>query len=311
MQGQPMQGQPMQGQPMQGQPMNPNQGAHGAQMMGGPQNMALVGMQPSTTAGMIPVITKEPKTGIPIAWTPNNADGSHALQYIQAVTINQKISTTEIASAALGCAWEKPNKYDITDLNTGFMVGKFVEESGCCQRNCCKANRAFKADIQHHSGYPLFKIDRRRQCICTMWCYTCGGGVGDCIGNSMTVSDVNGSVIGYVELARSFELCFGATWLKILNADREVQYKIGGNHWSIACGKGAGGMCGDKHVQLLDKNGERISTIVKKWKGILQEGMTDADTLQLYFPDEADVNMKACLIAGVLLFDYLVFEKKE
>merc|ERR1719361_1550572 len=109
------------------------------------------------------------------------------------------------------------------------MVGKFKEESDCCERNCCKPIRSFKADISHHSGHPLFKIERPMQCMCQAFCYTFGGGVGDCCGNSMIISDRNGNHIGFIEVASSFAFPFGASWLKISNSHKEMRYLLGGN----------------------------------------------------------------------------------
>merc|ERR1719186_818354 len=252
-----------------------------------------INQQPSTAPQITPVVTQQPKTGECTAWLPNNADGTHPLHYIQAVTLTQKISLTEVVT---GC--EKSNKFDITDLNTNLMIGKFVENSECCERNCCKPIRSFEADITHHSGHPLFKLKRPMQCMCQCGCYTFGGGVGDCCGNSMIIFDRNGSIIGFVEVVSSFACPFGASWLKISDANKEVRFWLGGNLYDIGCGVGAGGICGDKHVQLLDADGQRISTVVKKWRGMMKEGFTDADVLQLYFPNSADVSDKACLIGA-------------
>jgi len=252
------------------------------------------------------VVVQQPKTGEVTAWLPNNPDGTHPLQYITGVRLSQKISLTELLTG-----FEKANRFHITDLSSNLLIGTFKEQSGCLERQFCKPIRSFNADIEHHSGVPLFKVERPLQCLCQLGCYTIGGGVGACCGNSMTISDKSGNNIGFIELQTSFACPVGATWLKISDANKQVRYFMGGNLWSIGCGTGAGGMCGDKHVQLQDAAGQPCSTIVKKWKGIMQEGLTDADVLELMFPSDANVNDKACLIAAMLLFDYLVFEKKE
>ena len=253
-----------------------------------------------------PVIMQQPRTGEISAWLPNNQDGSHPLQYINGVILTQKISITELVTG-----FEKANKFDITDMQTGLLLGKFVEESECCERNFCKPIRSFKADITHHSGHPLFKIERPMQCLCQCGCYTIGGGVGKFCGNSMIINDKFGNLIGFIELQTSFACPFGSKWLSIMDSNRQVKYLMGGNLFDIGCGNGAGGMCGDKHVQILDANGRRISTIVKKWQGIMKEGMTDADVLHLPFPAGSDHRDKCLLIGATLLIDYLIFEKKD
>lgn len=268
--------------------------------------MAGYGQTPNESQQIQPVVMQQPKSGEVTAWLPNNNDGTHPLQYIQGVRLTQKISLTEMVTG-----FEKANRFNISDLSSSLLIGTFKEQSGCLERNFCKPIRSFNADIEHHSGHPLFKIERPMQCRCQLCCYTIGGGVGACCGNSMTISDRNGNHIGFIELQTSFACPFGATWLKISDVNKEVRFFMGGNLWAIGCGTGAGGMCGDKHVQLLDAARQPTSTIVKKWKGFAQEGFTDADVLELVFPSDANVNDKACLIAAMLLFDYLVFEKKE
>merc|ERR1712164_165929 len=128
--------------------------------------------QPLQNQQIQPVITQQPKTGEVSAWLPNNQDGTHPLQYINGVILTQKISLTEVMTG-----FEKSNKFDISDMQTGLLLGKFVEESECCERNFCKPIRSFRADIFHHSGHPLFKIQRPMQCLCQCGCYTFGGGV--------------------------------------------------------------------------------------------------------------------------------------
>jgi len=59
------------------------------------------------------------------------------------------------------------------------------------------------------------------------------------------------------------------------------------------------------------KKGEaEYGKIVKKWSGLLKEGVTDADNFGVMFPAAWDVRMKALFLGAVFLIDFVHFKNQ-
>ena len=62
---------------------------------------------------------------------------------------------------------------------------------------------------------------------------------------------------------------------------------------------------------LIRKSGEGIGRISKKWSGLLQESLADADNFSVTFPAELPVTEKSVLLGAVFLIDFVHFENKS
>ena len=62
---------------------------------------------------------------------------------------------------------------------------------------------------------------------------------------------------------------------------------------------------------LIRKSGEEIGRSSKKWSGLLQESLADADNFSVTFPAELPVTEKSVLLGAVFLIDFVHFEGKS
>jgi hypothetical protein len=60
----------------------------------------------------------------------------------------------------------------------------------------------------------------------------------------------------------------------------------------------------------IRKNGVECGKITKKWSGLMQEGITDADNFGVMFPADGDVELRALFLGAVFLIDFVHFENK-
>ena len=44
------------------------------------------------------------------------------------------------------------------------MIGRFFEDSQCCERICCKSNRSFSGTIQDYQNSIMFQVQRPLKC---------------------------------------------------------------------------------------------------------------------------------------------------
>ena len=96
--------------------------------------------------------------------------GLEHLQGLDSIFMKQRIDTLELFTG-----WQVQNKWKLSDPVTGDLIAAFKEDSECCQRQCCKNARAFKADISDSQGNVLFKMDRPFHCQCICCADACDG----------------------------------------------------------------------------------------------------------------------------------------
>lgn len=58
----------------------------------------------------------------------------------------------------------------------------------------------------------------------------------------------------------------------------------------------------------IQKGGQELGKITKKWSGLAKETFTDADNFGITFPPEIDLSQKAVLLGAVFLIDFVHFE---
>ena len=58
----------------------------------------------------------------------------------------------------------------------------------------------------------------------------------------------------------------------------------------------------------IQKGGQELGKITKKWSGLVKESFTDADNFGITFPKGIDLSQKAVLLGAVFLIDFVHFE---
>lgn len=61
----------------------------------------------------------------------------------------------------------------------------------------------------------------------------------------------------------------------------------------------------------IQKGGQELGKITKKWSGLAKESFTDADNFGIAFPKGIDLSQKAVLLGAVFLIDFVHFENSK
>ncbi|XP_031637862.1 phospholipid scramblase 2-like [Contarinia nasturtii] len=214
------------------------------------------------------------------------------LEYLTAVDqllIKQKV---EIAEAFIG--FETKNKYVIKN-SMGQNVFWAVEDTGCCNRNCCGENRSFDIKIFDASRREVLHFSRP-SCDCACFCCCI-----PCCPDAIEVSSPPGNLIGRV--VEKWSICYPQFSIK--NQHGEEKLRIEGPLCTTSC-------CGNDVVfHVVTKDGTQIGKISKQWSGFAREYLTDADNFGVNFPLDLDVRMKATLLGACILMDMRYFEHTE
>ncbi|GMT27523.1 hypothetical protein PFISCL1PPCAC_18820 [Pristionchus fissidentatus] len=224
-----------------------------------------------------------------------NNDIPPGLEYLAIVDNIQIKQKHELLEIALG--WETNNKYVIMN-GVGQQIYYAFEETGCCSRQCCGAQRGFIMHIVDNFGKEVMRINRE-----FMLCAGCGccAVPGSCCSHRLTVEAPPGNVIGTVN--QRVSCCTGA--YQVCDADGNAVLDCEGPGPCIMCG------CGDKVFEVRTNSGAEIGAIRKKWAGFLQETFTDSDNFGVNFPIDLSVRTKATLIGATFLIDFMHFETKD
>lgn len=246
--------------------------------------------------------TTQPKSYQWMAKPENRGDVPAGLEYIDSLTsihLKQKIDTLEVLTG-----WQVRNKFRLTDPVTGQVIGLFKEESDCFQRQCCKNQRAFKANIIDSQGQTIFSLDRPLHCNCFCCPTACDGGCGQ----EITANDSSGNFLGKVTMQQQCAICVCCLdWmLNIADANGQVKWKLGNGICAATCV-----CCDDRYLYVYDSDGNKVSTVTKQWRGMATECCTPADSILIEFPNGMTVQEKATLIGAVLLSDYNLWEQQN
>ena len=219
---------------------------------------------------------------------PNCPKGLEYLTQVDQLIVHQKV---ELLEAFTG--WEGANQYVIKNT-VGQQVYYAAEKSNCCERQCCLNARSFEMRIVDNLNQDVMLI--RRPLRCTSPCYCCTG-----FRQFMEVQCPPGNIIGYVQA--DFSIFYPS--FTILGFDMEPVLRIHAPLFGHGCCT-----CEPKYqVKTLDD--QEIGLIQKKWSGLAKEAFTQADNFGINFPMDLDVKVKACLLAGLFMIDFLYFEKSD
>uniref|UniRef100_A0A6E8VNB5 Phospholipid scramblase n=1 Tax=Anopheles coluzzii TaxID=1518534 RepID=A0A6E8VNB5_ANOCL len=214
---------------------------------------------------------------------PNCPPGLEYLTAIDQLLVHQKV---ELLEAFTG--FETANKYTVKNT-LGQKVYWAMEDTGCCNRMCCGAARAFDMKILDTYQNEVLHFNRPLRCS-SCW-FPC------CL-QTMEVTAPPGNVIGYVEQDWSIL----TPQFSIKNQNGETVLKISGPFCTFS-------ICGDVEFEVLSTNGTQVGKISKQWSGLGREMFTDADHFGINFPMDLDVRVKATLLGALFLIDYMFFEK--
>uniref|UniRef100_A0A182WKA7 Phospholipid scramblase n=1 Tax=Anopheles minimus TaxID=112268 RepID=A0A182WKA7_9DIPT len=214
---------------------------------------------------------------------PNCPPGLEYLTAIDQLLVHQKV---ELLEAFTG--FETANKYTIKNT-LGQKVYWAMEDTGCCNRMCCGAARAFDMKVLDTFQNEVLHFNRPLRCS-SCW-FPC------CL-QTMEVTAPPGNVIGYVEQDWSIL----TPQFSIKDQNGETVLKISGPFCTFS-------ICGDVEFEVLSTNGTQVGKISKQWSGLGRELFTDADHFGINFPMDLDVRVKATLLGALFLIDYMFFEK--
>ena len=83
------------------------------------------------------------------------------------VQIQQDIQGLEFLS---GCELENKYKLEVHTQHQGIQLFKAKEQSGCCQRQCCRKRREFAMNIEDNRGAPIITMQRPGCRLAQPWC---------------------------------------------------------------------------------------------------------------------------------------------
>jgi len=221
--------------------------------------------------------------------------GLQVLTDLDHLIFQQKV---EILEMQLGGNIETPNKYSVKDSSGQemFTAEERMENDAGEQFHmgwmCCGAARSFDIGVCDKQGNEVIRLYRKMKSL---------GELGCCRQADVEVSipaagahDVVGYVVKVWQWTRSeFE---------VKDKSGQTVLIIKGPCCPLACGGDL-----DFRVMTADKVNE-VGKITKKWAGIGNEFLTDAETFHLTFPKDLDVAVKATLIGAALLIDFAFFE---
>ena len=221
-------------------------------------------------------------------------DPLEILKTAPVVKIKQQLELIEIIS---GC--ETKNRYDVyAEVNNQkYYLFRCKEESGCCMRYCCTGdNRAFIIKCTLPSGEVFANFNRPFKCTC-----------GCCNRPEMINTFSNGEKFGTVK--QPCTCC--SPHFETYDEKDGIKYilEIDCCQCGFCCRRGVCGKCTEVNGSIFknDNLQKHVGTFRKKEKCIQEMG-SNANTFTMNFPNDADVNDKLNLIAGIILIDYMFYE---
>lgn len=179
---------------------------------------------------------------------------------------------------------ETANTYSVLGARQGRGLQEFIaqEESSCCCRNFCKSGRSWAMDVNSKdNGRLAIHIIRPYRYFF----------------HEIQVLDAFDRVLGYVK--RKCSIC--SRQYVLHSPDGTPQLLISSpcfSPWTF-------------HIYDYDNTREPIGQISKKWSGMMQELMTDADNFAATFPPSLPNEAKATILGAVFLIDFMYFEDNE
>lgn len=224
-----------------------------------------------------------------------------SLQNLNQVLIKQPMRGKEIL-CEMFCGCEMENLYTIQEVNeeakTATPLFTLKEESNCCLRQCCKAQRPLVLNATYPDQTdqePLFIIDKPYR----MGCCCCAAT--NCMGRNYMEVFVGGVCLGSV---REKCLCNCRVAYAIFDSSEVLLCSV--ERCACYC------ECMDVKFEILTPEGEETGkTISKLFGGFLKEMFTTNDNFQVEFPDFMDtIPKKLLMICAAMMIEFRHFEQK-
>jgi len=202
----------------------------------------------------------------------------------------------EVLEVQLGA--ETSNKYSVKNSSGQelFTAEERMENSAGEQFHiglmCWGAARSFDIGVFDAQSNEVIRLYRKMKSLAVLGC--CRQGDVEVSVPAAGSHDVVGHVVKVWQWTRSeFE---------VKDKNGQDVLLIEGPCCSYAC-------CGDLEFRVLTADRRKeVGRITKKWAGIGNEILTDAETFHLTFPKDLDVSVKATLLGAALLIDFAFFE---
>ncbi|KAK5983444.1 Phospholipid scramblase, partial [Trichostrongylus colubriformis] len=186
--------------------------------------------------------------------------GLEYLTMIDRIVVHQLIELREIV-----LNYQTRNKYVLLNAN-GEQVYYAFEESSLCMRCWCDMHRSFTMHIVDNFGKEVLRVTRPFKC-CGGGCYGCFACI-DCCTYECSVEAPPGNVIGSVVQRQA---CCASSF-DVKNEGDQIILSIDGPF--IACGRNV-------EFPIRTPSGASVGDITKKWRGLLRELVTNADTFSV------------------------------
>ncbi|XP_070380838.1 phospholipid scramblase 3-like [Dermacentor albipictus] len=214
--------------------------------------------------------------------------GLEYLVQIDHLLVHQAVQLMEVVTS-----WEMQNKYVVKNT-MGQFVFMAIEESGCCQRQCCGNIRSFQMTLLDYRNVQVLRLFRPLRCECSCLCCCCL--------QEMDVRDASMTMMGFVRM----ECTIIFPNFSVLDSQGNVVLLIKGPCCTTSI------CCEDVVFDILARDGvTKLGGITKTYTGFIREAGTDADNFTVTFPLDLDVKIKAVLLGAVFLIDYIYFENSS
>lgn len=195
------------------------------------------------------------------------------------------------------CNWEGNNEYTVFN-NQRQPLFKAREDTDCCTRQVCGAQRPFDIWVTDGAQRPVLHLERPLKCCCSCFIMCC-----DCCAQELRVTDSARNEAAVGSIIQRFACC--SPNFAIRDDMGNTLYRLVGPCWNCSC-------CGDVEFKVLnpldDDDAEPVAVIAKKLGNLVQEAFTDADNFGVKFPQQMPTQHKALLLSAVFLVDFMYFE---
>jgi len=257
-----------------------------------------LGLQTDTSGGWMP--TPQMACDIP---------GLEKLMVVHDLYVKQDIQALEALSG--GCC-EFNNKYKIFN-ESGQLVYNATEESDACCRCCCAPIHTMTIHFTDENNKEVATMDRPFKCSgCCPHCFECCNQRATvAMGDDRKIRTMLHQPIGGGGFRPTVNIVKGVTDIEADPTEGEI---VGLFEGPKCC---FGGFF--ESTFAVRTPGERetakvVGTIVKEgtkdFKSAARELLTDADNFKMHFEPDLDPEMRATMMAGQVLLDFMFFENE-
>jgi len=231
---------------------------------------------------------------------------SPAMQVMEGVsglTIKEKVSLVEAATALLGQEVEMANKYSILDAGTGEQIFYAVEQTDCITRQvkqCCGDCAPWSVDILlTKKGHQQKAFHMERPFTCTCCCFN---------RPVVEISDTSGRSIGRV--VDPCTCCAMTFHVHDAQGNDVVTADGGCCQWGICCPLPCG-PCSKIDFDVLTR-GRKVGHLQKKVPGCCKFFFaSDADNYHVDFGAVRDPYHKVLIMALAIFMDFRYFNNNS